>query len=309
MAETGRNKMPVQSSGIFVVDKPPGVSSARLVAAVKKALGVRKIGHAGTLDPMATGVMVCCVNQATKLARFFLGGEKRYEATLFLGTETDTQDATGSVTATCEVPVLSREEIGAALAAFAGDIEQVPPIYSALKHRGVRLYRLARQGRPVQKPPRKVHILSIRLLDMDLPQVHFEVVCSAGTYIRTLCADVGKHLGCGGHMKALRRTAASGFEIEEGVSLEALEQLAGAGRAFERMIPMGEALRGFPEAVAEKDAVVTIGHGRPLLKQALGPVSGAQKKYIKVVDRNHCLIAILSTCDGKSTYDYESVFI
>jgi len=291
------------------MDKPAGLSSAGLVAAVKRTLGVRKIGHAGTLDPMATGVMVCCVNQATKLARFFLGGEKRYEATLLLGVETDTQDATGSETATSQVPVFSKEEIETALAGFAGDTEQAPPVYSALKHKGVRLYRLARRGRPVQKPPRQVHISCIRLLEMDLPQVHFEVTCSAGTYIRTLCADIGKLLGCGGHMKALRRTAASGFSIDEAMPLQSLKHSAGAGEAFDQLVPMAEALKGFPEVMVERDVAVRIGHGRPLSKGALGPVEEGSKKYIKVVDRDYHLLAVLTSCDGKETYDYESVFI
>lgn len=309
MTETRQNRMPAQAGGIFVIDKPAGLSSAALVAAVKRALGVRKIGHAGTLDPMATGVMVCCLNQATKLARFFLGGEKRYEAALLLGIETDTQDATGTETATRDVPAFSKEEVEAALMRFAGNIEQVPPIYSALKHKGVRLYRLARRGRPVQKPPRQVHISCIRLLGMDLPQVRIEVTCSAGTYIRTLCADIGKLLGCGGHMKALRRTAASGFSLDEAVPLESLKQLAGEGKAFERMISMAEALRGFPEVVAGKEVAARIGHGRPLSKQVLGPVDEGPKKYIKVVDRDRRLLAVLTSCDGKDMYGYESVFI
>jgi tRNA pseudouridine55 synthase len=293
----------------LVVDKPAGLSSAGLVAAVKKALAIRKIGHAGTLDPLATGVMVCCVNRATKLAKFFLGGEKSYVATLLLGVETDTQDATGQVTATQEVAAFSKTEITSMLARFSGDIEQVPPVYSALKHKGVRLYRLARQGRPVEKPPRKVHISAIRFLGMDLPEVRFEVNCSAGTYIRTLCADIGHHLGCGGHLKQLERTAACGFSINEAVPLEVLKRSADAGLSFERLIPMAEALRGFSEVVADKDAMIAIGHGRPLVKQALGPVVPGPKKYIKVVDRNRRLLALLTSSDGKKTYDYESVFI
>jgi tRNA pseudouridine55 synthase len=309
MTETGRNRAPAQTGGIFVVDKPTGLSSAGLVAAVKRALGVRKAGHAGTLDPLATGVMICCVNQATKLARFFLGGGKRYEATLFLGVETDTQDATGSETATCEVPDFSEAEIGAALAHFEGDIEQAPPVYSALKHRGVPLYRLARRGKPVQKPPRQVHISAIRLLSVALPEIRFEVTCSAGTYVRTLCADIGGRLGCGGHLKQLRRTAACGYDIDEAVSLETLKQMAGAGKAFERMIPMAETLKGFPEVVVGEDTARRVGHGQPLKKQELGPAGEGPGKYIKVVDRNRRLLALLKSSDGKDTYDYESVLI
>jgi tRNA pseudouridine55 synthase len=290
------------------MDKPEGLSSAGLVAVVKKTLKVRKIGHAGTLDPMATGVMVCCTNQATKLARFFLGGNKRYEATLSLGIETDTQDATGTVTATHSVPGFTKDKLKAVLETFMGDMEQTPPVYSALKHRGVPLYRLARRGQPVQKPPRSVHILSIQLLDMVLPEVRFEVVCSAGTYIRTLCADIGNRLGCGGHMKELRRTTASGFHIHEALSVEALKELAKEGRGFDKMVPMAEALKELETVIAEKDVATAISYGRPLPKQVLGTGKKSSANFIKVVDRNHRLLAVLSSSDGKKTYDYECVF-
>ncbi len=308
MTETGRNQAPVQPSGIFVVDKPGGLSSAGLVAAVKKILGVRKIGHAGTLDPLATGVMVCCVNQATRLARFFLGGDKRYEAMLCLGVETDTQDATGSVTTTCEVPDISKGKIADVLTQFSGDIEQMPPIYSALKQGGVRLYRLARQGRPVQKPPRRVHISSIRLLGVALPEVRFEVTCSAGTYVRTLCADIGSRLGCGGHLKSLRRTMACGFHIDRAITVDELKALAGSGKGFDPMVPMAEALTGVPEVVVGPDMAAEIQYGRPIEKQMLDFNGGSRKKYIKVVDRDRRLLAVLSASDGKNTYDYECVF-
>lgn len=296
-----------QPSGVFIIDKPEEISSARLVASVKRILGVKKAGHTGTLDPFATGVMVCCVNRATKLARFFLGGGKSYEATLALGVETDTQDATGSVTATCEDTDFTRDAIVSVLDRFLGEIDQMPPVYSALKHEGRRLYRLAREGRPVQKPVRRVNISSIRLLSVDLPEVRFQVSCSSGTYIRTLCADIGKTLGCGAHLKQLRRTEACGFRLEDALTLSALERLAGSGEVFDRMISMAGALKGFPEVVAEESVARKIRHGQLLPKTAFGSGCEGQHKFIKVVDRDRSLLAILKSCSEKSTFDYETV--
>ncbi len=283
------------------------MSSARLVASVKRILGVKKAGHTGTLDPFATGVMVCCVNRATKLARFFLGGGKSYEATLSLGVETDTQDVTGSVIATCDDTNFARDTIVSVLNRFMGEIDQLPPIYSALKHNGKRLYRLAREGRPVQKPVRRVRISSIHLLSVDLPEIRFQVSCSSGTYIRTLCSDIGKTLGCGAHLKQLRRTEACGFRIEDALDVSTFEKRAGSGKGFDGMISMSEALKGFPEVVAEENVVRKIRHGQPLPRTAFKFDYGGQNKFIKVVDRDHHLLAILTLCDEKSAYKYEVV--
>lgn len=296
-----------QPSGIFIIDKPGDMSSAKLVAFVKRVLGVKKAGHTGTLDPFATGVMVCCVNQATKLSRFFLGGGKSYEATLTLGVETDTQDVTGSVIATCGETTFSRETIASVLSRFLGESDQLPPVYSALKHKGKRLYRLAREGRPVQKPARRVHISSIHLISVDLPDVRIQMSCGAGTYVRTLCADIGKALGCGAHLKQLKRTEACGFRLEDALQMSTLEQLAGSGKGFDEMISMAEALKGFPEVEAEDGVAQKIRHGRSLPKTAFGFDHGGQNKFIKVVDRNHRLLAVLTSCSEKSTYDYECV--
>ncbi len=181
--------------GILVIDKPANLSSARVVAAVKKALKAGKAGHAGTLDPFAEGVLICCINQATRLAGFLLHGTKKYIAELKLGQETDTQDLTGTVVATANTVDYSPQTIQSVFESFKGSIEQLPPVYSALKHKGVPLYKLARRGQPVQKPPRQVQIYDICVDDVDLPYVRFEVSCSAGTYIRTLGADIGQKAG------------------------------------------------------------------------------------------------------------------
>ena len=188
-------------SGIIVVDKPANITSARVVAVIKKRLGARKVGHTGTLDPFATGVLICCINKATKLARFFLQGWKKYTAVLHLGIETDTQDSTGSIISTSDRIDCSEKKIQSVIQQYEGTIEQFPPLYSALKYKGVALYKLARSGKPVQKPARRVFISYIKILEIRLPFIRFETFCSAGTYIRTLCADIGTSLGCGGHLK------------------------------------------------------------------------------------------------------------
>ena len=193
-------------SGILVVHKPEGISSAGVVSLVKRRLRADKVGHCGTLDPFASGVLVCCINQATRISRFFLHEDKSYEAVLRLGVETDTQDVTGKTVATAPVTV-TEEAIRSACSGMVGRMWQQPPAYSALKHEGVPLYRLARSGRPMQKPAREIVIHHLEVLAVDLPDVRFAVTCSGGTYVRTLAADLGRLLGCGAHLRRLVRTA------------------------------------------------------------------------------------------------------
>lgn len=291
--------------GILLVDKPEGISSAKVVSRVKRAAGARKAGHAGTLDPFATGVLVCCLNRATRLARFFLDSEKRYRALMTLGVETDTQDATGKVVAAQDPGAPDRNEIRDAVAAFCGKIRQQPPAFSALKHRGVPLYKLARKGTPIQKPPREVEIRSIEVIDIDLPRIEIDVTCSAGTYIRTLCADIGRRLGCGGHLKTLRRLKSSGFSVEETIPLERIEQEALSGRLAERILPMASALRNMPAAVADRRLVERISHGRRI---ATSDLDGPAKGGFKVVDSGGRLVAVLEAGDDPDRYAYLGVF-
>jgi tRNA pseudouridine55 synthase len=195
--------MPPELNGIVVVDKPEGISSAGVVARIKGIFGVNKVGHTGTLDPFATGVLICCLNQATRLPGFSSKATKCTKRTLVLGTVTDTQDATGTVTGRHALDGISAQQVEETAARFVGDITQVPPVYSALKHQGTPLYKLARRGVPVEKPARPVRISRLEILEMNLPTVRLSVSCSSGTYIRTLCADIGQKLGCGGHLKTL----------------------------------------------------------------------------------------------------------
>jgi len=295
--------------GFVIVDKPENMSSARVVARVKAALEAKKVGHTGTLDPFATGILVCCINRATRLARFFLEGNKTYAATLCLGIETDTQDATGAVVSENRVADLDEKRIADVFQRFRGWISQIPPAYSALKHKGVPLYKLARQGKPVRKPARKVHIADMRILEMDLPHIRFEVHCSAGTYVRTLCADIGTALGCGGHLKTLQRTASSGFGLEDALSLADVEQLAARGELAPHVIPMADALKGMPTVVADTGLVAKIAHGIPLTAKDIVPgEKGSPGQYVKLVNRRRHLLAVVQGKKEFKNYDYCCVF-
>lgn len=299
--------------GIVVVDKPRNMTSAGVVADVKRLLRVKKVGHAGTLDPFAEGVLVCCINDATRLARFLLAGNKTYSATLKLGIETDTQDSTGSVTAVAEVRAFPPRTIADAVKKFEGQIEQHPPVFSALKHKGTPLYRLARQGRPIQKPARRVHISKIKILEIKLPLVHLEVSCSAGTYIRTLCNDIGKHLGCGGHLFALKRIESCGFKIQQANSLAALEMFVLKGDPDAFMISMADALGDMPACIADQRLFARIRHGQQINKADLGcnrlfEKTKKQELKIKIVDAANNLLAVLNYEKNLDRLSYACVF-
>lgn len=294
---------------ILVIDKPVNITSAKVVACVKELVGAKKTGHAGTLDPFATGVLVCCINRATKLSSFFLHGHKTYEAVLHLGIETDTQDLTGTIMSTCDKTDYSAETVRSVFKQFEGNIEQHPPVFSALKHKGVPLYKHARRGKPVQKPARPVQISCINILDITLPLIRFVVSCSAGTYIRTLCADIGASLGSGGHLKELRRIESSGFTISEAITLSELEKLALSGQLPDQMISMSDALRDMPSHVADNVLFEKIRYGSMITKQDF-TLSGADSTngFIKVVDANNDLVAVLESAKDSRKYKYCCVF-
>ena len=295
--------------GILVIDKPEQMTSSKVVTFLRKALKVKKVGHTGTLDPFATGVLICCINQATRLARFFLHGDKTYRVELRLGIETDTQDATGTVTAVREPVEVTAEEIRSVFKRFTGTFLQQPPVFSALKHRGVPLYRLARRGRPVQKPARQVRIYALEILDIAPPFVRFEAVCSGGTYMRTLCADLGAALGCGGHLSALRRVESNGFSVAEAVSPAEADRLAQRGEIADRIVPMADALRQIPAYAADAALVEKIFHGRMLAKGDFTPGPMAPSKgLIKIVDENKKLCAVLDVQESLDRYTYCCVF-
>jgi tRNA pseudouridine55 synthase len=302
------------ASGVIVLDKPADMSSARAVSKVKRLLGAKKAGHTGTLDPFATGVLICCINQATRLARFFLQGDKTYRAVLRLGVETDTQDATGRVVAEAAVPAIGGDRLAAIIKEFEGRQLQLPPVYAALKHEGTPIYKLARQGKPIQKPARPITVAAIRITTIDLPDVGIEVTCSSGTYVRALCADIGRAVGCGGHLKQLRRTVNSGFTIEQAVTLADLERMAGESERDSVLIPMDMALGSMPTFVAGSETLLRVTQGQSLSTahipraQIRIPAERRLDEHIKVVDDAMKLKAVLKIRPDDRGYDYCCVF-
>ena len=200
--------------GILLVDKPKGPTSHDIVDAVRRRFHCKRVGHCGTLDPMATGLLILVLGRATKLADKFSGEDKTYTGTMLLGIETDTQDAEGESVATKEVPPLTPDQIEAAFAKFRGDVMQTPPMYSAKKIAGQVLYRAARKGKDIPREPKLVHIYDLRVTALDLPRVSFLMTCSKGTYVRTIATDIGRDLGCGAHLVEIRRHASGRFRIE-----------------------------------------------------------------------------------------------
>jgi len=250
------------NSGILLIDKPAGPSSFEVVRRVRRALKVRKAGHGGTLDPFATGLLLLCLGEATKLVPFLMPEPKTYRAVVKLGEETDTQDLTGEVVARSdELP--EPEQIYEAAARFVGEIEQIPPMYSALHHQGERLYHLARRGETVDVKPRKVTVYELEVQEVALPLVTITVTCSPGTYIRTLAADLGRALGCGAHLAALRRLAVGPFAVEEALTLEALRELSREELAS-RIIPLADCLPGLQEIKVGPEEAERLGHGQTL---------------------------------------------
>jgi len=205
--------MLTSSDGIILVDKNEGETSFDVVRRAKRTFQKKKIGHAGTLDPFATGLLIILLGQGTKLSDYLMSGEKKYLATMTLGTATDTLDRTGRIVGTMAVPDVDQEEVRRAVSEFTGDIEQMPPAYSAINVNGRRAYELARKGIAVNLKKRTVTIRSIEVLDLNLPDITFEVICSGGTYVRTLAADIAERLGSAGHLKSLRRLSSGGFDV------------------------------------------------------------------------------------------------
>lgn len=214
-------------NGIVNLDKPSGITSHDAVVRMKRILRVKKAGHTGTLDPMATGVLPICLNEATKITRFLLDSDKEYRVGAKLGEMTETADASGRTVETREVPQISFKELSEILSSFQGSISQVPPMYSAVKIRGEILYRLARRGEEIERPAREIQIHRIVLLDLNTPFFDFSVTCSKGTYVRTLCEDIGLKVGCGGHMTSLKRVRAGLFHLKDSVRFDDLEDPSG----------------------------------------------------------------------------------
>jgi len=295
--------------GLVIIDKPEHMTSAGVVSRVKQILKAKKVGHTGTLDPFATGVLICCLNRATRLARFLLGGEKKYQALLHLGIETDTQDATGKIISEQQPAAKTETEIKAAFRTFQGTMAQVPPTYSALKHQGVPLYKHARRGKPIQKPARQIVIYDLHILEVRWPFIRFETTCSAGTYIRTLGADIGRALGCGGHLKALRRIENAGFSISAAMTLPQLEMCADSPELKHCTVGMAAALKDMPAKQADSALAQKITKGAPLTdKDIVRAELDSRSKFVKIVASDGALLAVIERNTKQDTYQYCCVF-
>lgn len=255
-------KREIPLSGILNVDKPPSITSHDVVDAVRRMAGQRKVGHAGTLDPMATGVLLICLGQATRVAEYLMAGQKRYRATIVLGTTTDTYDADGEITHTGGRTDFDRSEIEAALSRFVGRSEQVPPMYSALKKEGQPLYKLARQGQVVAREARPVEIDQLELLDWTPPALILELTCSPGTYVRSLAHDLGQALGSGAHLASLVRLASGRFTLAEAVSLQRLEEAFQHHQEESYLFPLDEAFLEWPALILGSTDAQRVAHGQ-----------------------------------------------
>ena len=256
-------------SGFLNVDKPAGWTSFRVAALVWRRSGVRRVGHTGTLDPTATGVLVVCLGAATRLSEYVMELPKAYRAEVRLGVATDTFDTAGVPVSEADPSGVSREQVEEALAAFRGEIEQVPPLFSAIKHAGEPLYRYARSQREVQPQPRRVVIYRLQLLDFQPPLVSIELECGKGTYVRSLAHDLGQRLGCGAHLASLVRLRVGPFALEDACTLPRLEQAFDQGRWQEFLLPPDAALAHWPRIDLTEEQATAVRFGQALAAEGL----------------------------------------
>ena len=282
-------------NSIVNLKKPAGPTSFDMVQLVKNTLGVKKAGHIGTLDPMAEGVLPVCLNRSTRIIQFLTPQSKAYTARMVLGAATDTQDATGKITATGDPEGVTENEVRSVLKSFLGKQNQIPPMYSAKKKQGIPLYKLARNGITVDRNPVSIHIYSLEFRGMEGNRVEFEVECSAGTYIRTLCHDIGATLGCQAHMDRLVRTRVGVFDLKTSLTPEELQTANADGSLPGKLVPWEEALNFLPEIRVKKSFAGSIAHGVAISKSSLEtfPDRFEPGMNLRVSNGNNLLLAIV----------------
>ena len=283
--------------GVINVYKEQGFTSHDVVAKLRGIVGQKKIGHTGTLDPDAVGVLPVCLGRATKLCDMLTDKDKVYEAVMLLGVETDTQDTTGQVLKSSETDGITEEQVRAAVLDFVGDYDQVPPMYSALKINGKKLYELAREGKTVERAARRVQIFDIEILSIALPRVTMKVHCSKGTYIRTLCHDIGQKFGCGAAMKSLLRLQAAGFVLDEAHTLDEIQSYKAAGSLAEVITPVEQVFSVYPVLTAKPVFDVMLKNGNKMAPEQFA-------EYI--VPQNGMLVRVRMS-DGRfaAVYEYQ----
>lgn len=306
-----KKAIPFTADGVLVIDKPVDWTSHDVVAKVRKILRTRRVGHTGTLDPFATGVLVVCVNRATRLVQYLTGNDKEYVATMRLGFATDTGDFTGqALSPVADASHITSEQVRESLGKFRGRIQQIPPMYSAKKIGGVRLHELARRGEEVERQPIEIEIKELELLTEPHAGIalnqefSFRVVCTAGTYIRTLAEDIGKRLGVGAHLTSLRRTRAGRCLLDKALTLDQLNELAEAGRLTEVLTPMADAIE-LEEILLSVEECKAVTHGRSIRRTGIWQVGTLSK----LCDTERNLLAIAEFDAEKSVWQPRAVLV
>ncbi len=295
--------------GILNINKPLGMTSAKVVAQVKRLILERRVGHAGTLDPQASGVLPVGFGQGTRVLEFLTSSAKTYRAEVELGVATDTYDSEGKVTSRGDISSVTRGRLKLALNTFRGLIPQTPPMYSALKYKGKPLYKLARAGISVERKSRLIQIYKLELIDFVAPLATIEVVCGKGTYIRSLAHDLGEHLGCGANLKGLIRLSCGIFGIDNAVSLSQLEDSL-AGGYFESLVyPIDRVLFSTPAVVVNSDTVGLIRHGRPVVLEDLSTGGTGFNGYLRAYTPDGCFLALLRFEPEVGVWQPEKVFL
>jgi len=289
-------------SGVLVVDKPIGLTSHDVVQIIRRGTGIRRAGHTGTLDPRASGVLVILIGPAVRLSEFVSASDKRYQATIRLGSATDTYDGDGQITSTSEIGDITEDEFDEVLQTFVGEMEQVPPPYSAVKVKGRKAYEMTRKGEDVELEPRTVHVYSLEILEWAPPEAVVDVYCSSGTYVRSLANDLGKALGTGAHLVGLRRTKSGRFTLRDAVQLRRLQEAFDAGDWYRFLIPAAEALSDWPMVELDADAMELVRHGHRI------PADTGATGWARGVSQQGDLVALLEVDEENLEWQPRKVF-
>lgn len=295
-------------SGLLIINKEKGFTSFDVVAKLRGILHIKKIGHTGTLDPDAEGVLCVCIGKATKLVEELMDHDKEYETDLLLGTTTDTLDITGTVTHHTDDISVNEDELRGAIEHFIGDIEQIPPMYSAKKVNGQRLYEAARKGEKIERKPVRIHVDEITVTGFDSPRAALRIRCSKGTYIRSLCNDIGDMLGCGGCMERLLRTRVGDYDISQAHSLSEIEDAVREDRLADYMIPVEEILADLPAFSCSQKAHKKLINGNRLSMSDLEPVNGSRRADRIRVYTHEGTFAAVYKADGRD-YKVDKYFL
>lgn len=289
-------------SGVLVVDKPVGLTSHDVVQIVRKGTNIRRAGHTGTLDPRASGVLVILIGPAVRLSEYVSASDKRYQAVVRLGATTDTYDADGRILSTSPVDKITESQFEEQLSTFVGEIEQVPPPYSAVKVKGKKAYEMAREGEDVDLAPRRIKVYSLELLEWAPPEAVIDVYCSSGTYVRSLAHDLGEKLGCGAHLIGLRRTKSGRFTLRDAVPLRRLRESFEDGNWYQFLIPAAEALSDWPAIELSQDQVEAIRHGHRIAAES------GSTGMIRGVSEQGELVALMEIAPDADEWQPKKVF-